>query len=52
MTQVHKEVYFTKGRVIVHSKTPGRDEKKKAAYLLFCKVNITLTVTYAKDHFE
>ena len=49
MTQL-REIYFTKGRVIVRGKTVKRGEAKKADYLLFYKPNIPLAVVEAKDN--
>jgi len=50
MTQVREEVYFTRGRVIVHGKTVKRGEAKKADYLLSYKPNLPLAVVEAKDN--
>jgi type I restriction enzyme, R subunit len=50
MTQLREEVYFTKGRVIVHGKTTKRGEAKKADYLLYYKPNIPIAIIEAKDN--
>lgn len=50
MTQLREEVYFTKGRVIVHGKTVRRGEAKKADYLLYYKPNLPIAVIEAKDN--
>src|SRR5580693_3231064 len=50
MTQLREEVYFTKGRVIVHGKTTKRGEAKKADYLLYYKSNIPIAIIEAKDN--
>ncbi len=50
MTQLREEIFFTKGRVIVHGKTVQRGEAKKADYLLYYKPNIPIAVIEAKDN--
>lgn len=50
MTQLREEVYFTKGRVIVHGKTVKRGEAKKADYLLSYKPGVPIAVVEAKDN--
>jgi len=49
MTQLREEVYFTKGRVIVHGKTTKRGEAKKADYLLYYKPNIPIAMIEANE---
>ena len=49
MTQMREEVFFTKGRVIVHGKTVRRDEAKKADYILYFKPGVPIAVIEAKD---
>jgi len=50
LSQIREEVYFTKGRVIVHGKTVKRGEAKKADYILYYKLNIPIAVIEAKDN--
>jgi type I restriction enzyme, R subunit len=50
MSQLREEVYFTKGRVIVHGQKVKRGEAKKADYLLYYKTGIPLAVIEAKDN--
>jgi type I restriction enzyme, R subunit len=50
MTQIHEEVYFTNGRVIVRGKTVKRGEAKKADYVLSYKPNLPLAIIEAKDN--
>lgn len=50
MTQIREEVFFTKGRIVVHGKTVKRGEAQKTDYLLFFKPNLPLAVIEAKDN--
>jgi type I restriction enzyme R subunit len=50
LSQIREEVYFTRGRVIVHGKTVKRGEAKKADYILYYKPNIPIAVIEAKDN--
>ncbi|MEI6332995.1 MAG: DEAD/DEAH box helicase family protein [Methylococcaceae bacterium] len=48
--QIRREVFFTKGRVIVRGKLHTRGEQKRADYILYYKANIPLAVIEAKDN--
>ena len=50
LTQIREEVFFTKGRVIVHGKKVKRGEAKRADYLLSYKPGIPLAIIEAKDN--
>ena len=50
MEQIHEEVSFTKGRIIVRGKSIARGEKKRADYILSFKRNIPIAVIEAKDN--
>jgi type I restriction enzyme R subunit len=50
LLQIRREVFFTKGRVIVRGKLHTRGEQKRADYILYYKVNIPLAVIEAKDN--
>jgi type I restriction enzyme R subunit len=50
LLQIRREVFFTKGRVIVRGKLHTRGEQKRADYILYYKANIPLAVIEAKDN--
>jgi len=50
MTQIRREVSFTKGRIIVRGKMVARGKGKRADYLLYYKGNQPLAVVEAKDN--
>lgn len=50
MHQIREQYYFTKGRVMVRSKTVKRGDRKFADYILFHKPNIPLAIIEAKDY--
>lgn len=47
--QIHEEVSFTKGRIIVRGKTVARGKAKRVDYLLHYRPNLPLAVIEAKD---
>jgi type I restriction enzyme, R subunit len=49
-SQIRREVYFTKGRIIVRGKLVSRGRAKRADYILYYKPNIPLAVIEAKDN--
>ena len=48
--QIRREVFFTKGRIIVRGKLHTRGEQKRADYILYFKANIPIAVIEAKDN--
>ena len=50
MTQMRKEVSFTKGRIIVRGKLVTRGKAKRADYILYYKPNIPIAIIEAKDN--
>ncbi|HKK18506.1 MAG TPA: hypothetical protein VJ952_07475 [Opitutales bacterium] len=50
MTQIRRELTFTKGRVIVRGKMVARGKGKRADYILCYKGNQPLAVIEAKDN--
>ena len=50
MDQIREEVYFTKGRVIVHGQFSKRGEPKKADYVLSYKPGSPIAIVEAKDN--
>ena len=46
LLQIRREVFFTKGRVIVRGKLHTRGEQKRADYILYYKANIPLAVIH------
>jgi len=50
LTQVRREISFTKGQIIVRGKLVTRGEGKRADYILYFKPNIPLAVIEAKDN--
>jgi type I restriction enzyme R subunit len=50
LSQIHEEVYFTKGRIIVCGKLVTRGKAKRAYYILYYKPNIPIALIEAKDN--
>jgi len=50
LTQVRREVFFTKGRIIVRGKLVARGKAKRADYVLYYKPNIPIALIEAKDN--
>jgi type I restriction enzyme R subunit len=50
MTQVRREVSFTKGRIIVRGKLVSRGKAQRADYILYYKPNIPIALIEAKDN--
>ncbi|HEX9941135.1 MAG TPA: DEAD/DEAH box helicase family protein [Thermoanaerobaculia bacterium] len=50
MTQVRREVSFTKGRIIVRGKLVTRGKAERADYILYYKPNIPIALIEAKDN--
>jgi len=50
MTQIRREVSFTKGRIIVRGKLVTRGKAKRADFILYYKPNIPLALIEAKDN--
>lgn len=50
LTQIRREVSFTKGRIIVRGKMVARGKAKRADYILYYKGNHPLAVIEAKDN--
>ncbi len=48
--QIREQIFFTKGKIIVHGKTVKRGEAKFADYILFHKSNFPLAIIEAKDN--
>ncbi len=48
--QIHREVSFTKGRIIVRGKLVSRGEGKQADYVLHSKPNLPIALIEAKDN--
>lgn len=48
--QVREEVSFTKGRIIVRGKLHGRDESRRADYILYHQPNLPIAIIEAKDN--
>jgi type I restriction enzyme, R subunit len=49
-TQIRREAFFTKGRIIVRGKLVTRGKPKFVDYLLFYKPNIPIALVEAKDN--
>ena len=47
--QIHREVSFTKGRIIVRGKLVSRGKGKRADYILYYKPNLPIALIEAKD---
>ena len=47
--QIHREVSFTKGRIIVRGKLVSRGKGKRADYVLYYKPNLPIALIEAKD---
>jgi type I restriction enzyme, R subunit len=50
LTQIRREVSFTKGRIIVRGNLTTRGKPMRADYILYFKPNIPLAVVEAKDN--
>lgn len=50
VSQIHEEVSFTKGRIIVRGKLVRRGKGKRAAYILSVKPNIPVAPIEAKEN--
>jgi len=50
MSQVRREVSFTKGRIIVRGKLVTRGKVERADYILYYKPNLPIAVIEAKDN--
>jgi type I restriction enzyme, R subunit len=50
MTQVRREVSFTKGRIIVRGKLVTRGKSERADYILYYKPNIPIALIEAKEN--
>src|SRR5207247_3392564 len=50
MSQIHEEVSFTKGRIIVRGKLVTRGKAKRADYVLYYKPNMPIAIIEAKDN--
>jgi type I restriction enzyme R subunit len=50
MTQIRREVSFTKGRIIVRGKMVTRGKAKRADYILYHKSDLPIAVVEAKDN--
>jgi type I restriction enzyme R subunit len=50
MTQIRREVSFTKGRITVRGKLVSRGKCKRADYILYYKPNIPIAIIEAKDN--
>jgi type I restriction enzyme, R subunit len=50
MTQVRREISFTKGRIIVRGKLVTRGKSERADYILYYKPNIPIALIEAKDN--
>jgi type I restriction enzyme, R subunit len=49
-SQIRRQIYFTKGRIIVRGRLVSRGKAKRADYILYYKPNIPLAVIEAKDN--
>jgi type I restriction enzyme R subunit len=50
MTQIRREVSFTKGRIIVRGKMVTRGKAKRADYILYYKSDLPIALVEAKDN--
>ena len=50
INQIHEEVSFTKGRIIVRGKLVSRGKGKRADYILSVKPNIPIALIEAKEN--
>jgi type I restriction enzyme R subunit len=50
MSQIRREVFFTKGRIIVRGKLVTRGKAKRADYILYYKPNHPIAIIEAKDN--
>ena len=49
-SQIHREVTFTKGQILVRGSKYTRGECKRADYLLYHKPNLPIAIVEAKDY--
>jgi type I restriction enzyme R subunit len=50
MTQIRREVSFTKGRIVVRGKLVSRGKSRRADYILYYKPNVPIAIIEAKDN--
>lgn len=50
ITQIRREVSFTKGRIIVRGKLVARGQAKRADYVLYYRPNLPIALIEAKDN--